>query len=140
MSLAIGFVNLPNLEASSPNDPPLIQVRYDRFVLQLFKLDTFAQMMNHAALGVCGEAGELADAIKKHIHYGKPLDHENVIEELGDLRFYMQAIQNMLGITEQELLQHNANKLAARYGSLTYSDKDAVERKDKISKSGEANG
>ena len=111
---------------------PLIHnIRYDQFVKLLLKPDTFNQQVNHAALGVCGEAGELADCIKKHIHYGAPLDHKNLIEELGDLRFYMQAIQNIFGITEQEILQSNADKLAERYKKLTYSNQAAIARADK---------
>lgn len=38
------------------------------------------------ATGVSGEAGELLDAVKKSVVYKKPLDRENVVEELGDLR------------------------------------------------------
>ena len=106
-------------------------VRYDRFVGQLFKPDTHNNVLMHAALGVCGEAGELADAIKKHVVYGKPLDFNNVREELGDLFFYMQALMNELGIECQEVYQQNANKLADRYKSLTYSDAAAIAREDK---------
>jgi len=117
----------------SPDNPDATpdMVRYDQFVLQLFKADTGPAMLNHAALGVAGEAGEMVDAIKKHMIYGKSLDRENVIEELGDLRFYMQAVQNVLGITESEVLQANTNKLAKRYRGLKYSDKAAIDRADK---------
>ena len=106
-------------------------VRYDMFVKQLFKADTQEGMMIHAALGIAGEAGELVDAIKKRCIYGKPLDIDNVIEELGDLRFYMEALMNLLDISDREVLQANANKLAKRYKSLTYSDTAAIERADK---------
>ena len=106
-------------------------VRYDQFVKQLFKADSGIMMQMHAALGVCGEAGELADAIKKEVIYCKPADMQNVIEELGDLRFYMQAVQNLYGITEQDILQYNANKLSKRYSSLRYSDEEAIRRADK---------
>ena len=117
----------------SPDNPDLIAdlIRYDQFVLQLFKADTAPGMLNHAVLGVAGEAGELVDAIKKHTIYGKPLDRANIIEELGDLRFYIQAMQNVLGITESEVLQANADKLSKRYRGLKYSDKAAIERADK---------
>jgi NTP pyrophosphatase (non-canonical NTP hydrolase) len=107
------------------------QVRYDMFVAQLFKPGTEDFMMMHAALGIAGEAGELVDAIKKRCIYGKTLDIQNVIEELGDLRFYMEALCNLLRIDDQEVLQHNANKLADRYKDLTYSDAAAIARKDK---------
>ena len=117
----------------SPDNPDLIAepVRYDQFVMQLFKADTAPAMLNHAVMGIAGEAGELIDAIKKHTVYGKQLDRENIIEELGDLRFYIQAMQNVLGITESEVLQANANKLAKRYRGLKYTDQAAIDRADK---------
>jgi NTP pyrophosphatase (non-canonical NTP hydrolase) len=127
---ALGYVTV-----ALPNGVQVI--RYDDFVQKLFKEDTYSQQMNHAALGVCGEAGELADAIKKHIHYGKPLDKKNVLEELGDLRFYIQAVMNLVGISEKEILQHNADKLSERYVGLSYSDEAAIIRADKL---GEQNG
>lgn len=128
MSQSLGFVCL----TSVTYDGPLAEtIRYDQFVRQLFKADTMNQMVNHAALGVCGEAGELADCLKKHIHYNKPLDRKNLVEELGDLRFYIQAVQNLFGITEQEVLQANADKLATRYVGLKYSDTAAILRADK---------
>jgi NTP pyrophosphatase (non-canonical NTP hydrolase) len=106
-------------------------VRYDAFVAMLLKADTMPMMKLHAALGTCGEAGELADAIKKEIIYGKPMDRANIVEELGDLRFYIQAVMNLYKITEQEVLQSNAHKLAQRYRSLRYSDEAAIARADK---------
>lgn len=106
-------------------------IRYDMFVLQLFKADTAAMQKLHAALGICGEAGELADAIKKTVVYGKKEDMPNILEELGDLRFYIQAVQNIYGIPEQVILQYNAEKLAKRYSSLRYTDEEAIRRADK---------
>jgi len=85
----------------------------------------------HMAVGVAGEAGELLDAIKKHVVYGKPLDFSNVIEELGDLRFYMAGIMNGLSITEAELLEANNAKLGKRYASGSYSNAQAQARADK---------
>lgn len=46
----------------------------------------------HAAIGLCTESGELLDAYKKHIFYGKPLDHVNIKEELGDICWYMAIV------------------------------------------------
>ena len=85
----------------------------------------------HMAVGVSGEAGELLDAIKKYTVYNKPLDLENVIEELGDLEFYMEGLRQGLGITREETLKMNYNKLSVRYSSGSYSDKQAQERADK---------
>lgn len=84
----------------------------------------------HMAVGISGEAGELLDAIKKSVIYNKPLDRENVIEELGDLEFYMEGLRQGLGITRRETIQANAAKLNKRY-EQGYSDKAAQERADK---------
>lgn len=85
----------------------------------------------HMATGVSGEAGELLDAVKKSVVYKKPLDRENVVEELGDLRFYMAGLMNALDITEDELLTTNNKKLGKRYASGSYSNAQAQERADK---------
>jgi NTP pyrophosphatase (non-canonical NTP hydrolase) len=81
--------------------------------------------------GVSGEAGELLDAIKKYVVYNKPIDLENVIEELGDLEFYMEKIRQNLGITREQTLVANIEKLGKRYAN-GYSDKAAQERADKL--------
>lgn len=85
----------------------------------------------HMAVGISGEAGELLDAIKKNVFYNKPLDRTNVIEELGDLEFYMEGLRQGLGITRDEVLEANIQKLFKRYSSGKYSDKQAQERADK---------
>ena len=85
----------------------------------------------HMATGVAGEAGELLDAIKKHVVYKRELDRENVVEELGDLRFYMAGLMNRLAITEDEILAHNNAKLAKRYAAGSYSNAAAIARADK---------
>ena len=87
--------------------------------------------LNHMGIGICGEAGELVDAIKNHTIYRKPIDLENVIEELGDLEFYMEGIRQGLNITREQCLEANIQKLQKRYVSLLYSDTAAQERKDK---------
>lgn len=85
----------------------------------------------HMAVGVSGEAGELLDAIKKHVIYDKTIDRENVVEELGDLEFYMEGLRRGLGITREETLAHCQRKLAKRYASGSYSNKAAQDRADK---------
>ncbi len=86
----------------------------------------------HMTLGICGEAGELLDAVKKHTIYVKPLDWENIIEELGDLEFYMEGMRQILNIDRKQTLEANYNKLRVRYEGLMYSDKAAQERADKV--------
>ena len=85
----------------------------------------------HMAIGISGEAGELLDAIKKWVIYGKPLDVQNVLEELGDIFFYMQGLQNDLGLTREAIIAENIKKLNKRYASGKYSNQQAQERADK---------
>jgi len=125
---SLGFVNIA-LDITTP--PAFETVRYDQFVLNLAKPQSRELMQLHAGLGVCGEAGELADAIKREVIYGKGEDRKNIVEELGDLRFYLQMVQNLYGISDQEVLQTNADKLAKRYVGLKYSNESAIARADK---------
>ncbi len=96
----------------------------------------------HAAVGCAGEGGELLDCVKKVYIYGKrwtdadkktgqtPL--ENVLEEMGDFRFYYQKLLNMLGITDEDVQAHNYAKLSERYSSGVYTDSHALGRADKV--------
>ena len=85
----------------------------------------------HMLTGIETEAGELMGAIKKHVVYNQELDLENVIEELGDLEFYLQGVRTELEIERQDTLKHNIRKLAKRYPDSTYSDEAAKQRADK---------
>lgn len=97
----------------------------------LFGLNLRGVSLIHMCIGVSGEAGELLDAIKKHTIYGRDLDLGNVIEELGDLEFYMEGLRQELGLSRKEILEANIVKLQKRYAD-GYSDKAAHERADKI--------
>lgn len=84
----------------------------------------------HAALGTTGEAGELADAIKKHVFYNKPLDVANVREELGDLMWYIALMCRTIQCDPQDILDENIAKLQKRYPDA-YTDFHASLRLDK---------
>jgi NTP pyrophosphatase (non-canonical NTP hydrolase) len=84
----------------------------------------------HMALGIAGEAGELVDAIKKRAIHGHALNLTNVIEELGDIEWYMEGLRAKLHITRDYILQYNMEKLNKRY-PVAYSDKAAAARADK---------
>jgi NTP pyrophosphatase (non-canonical NTP hydrolase) len=84
----------------------------------------------HMVIGISGEAGELLDAIKKAVIYRKELDRNNVIEELGDIEFYLEGLRQELGLSREECLAANVAKLQKRYGDK-YSDSAAQIRADK---------
>ena len=136
------WISVP-VEVEGQDTPSLTQLRYDIFVAKLFKYDTSKVMQLHAAVVVAEEAGELAGCIKKHAVYNKPLSDamkedgktlkQHIIEEAGDVMFYLQACLNQFGLDFQEVLQYNAIKRMARYKDLTYSDEKANARLDKPS-------
>lgn len=116
-----------------PTDNDAAWLTYDEFVGRLAKdMGSQQQDLIHMAVGISGEAGELLDAIKKYWAYNKPLDLENVIEELGDLEFYMQGMRLLCGLTREQVLEANYAKLSERYKGLVYSDEAAQTRADKI--------
>jgi NTP pyrophosphatase (non-canonical NTP hydrolase) len=84
----------------------------------------------HAALGLAGEAGEFADAIKRHVTYGQRLDVANSLEELGDLLWYVALAARAIGVPLSHIAQHNIDKLRRRYPHR-YTDALAALRFDK---------
>jgi len=85
----------------------------------------------HMGIGLSGEVGELLDSIKRHCIYSQPLDLVNLIEELGDIEFYLEGLRQNLGISREETIGNNIAKLSKRYPNLTYTDTHAKERLDK---------
>lgn len=67
------------------------------------------------ALGVAGEAGEVADLVKKHIGHGHDLDVDKLANELGDVLWYVAGLAHVLGLTMSDIAQRNIDKLQKRY-------------------------
>lgn len=87
-----------------------------------------ASVFSTRQLGISSECGEVADALKKHIFYGKELDVVNVAEEIGDICWYLALACNELGMAfEQDILEVNIAKLKARYGDK-FSEHAAMHR------------
>lgn len=96
-----------------------------------FKRNPAHAHLAHMAMLLTSEAGELCDAIKKHVIYGKELDLVNVVEELGDIEFALEGIRRVLFITRHTTLEYNITKLSKRYKKGKYSDEAAINREDK---------
>ena len=71
-------------------------------------------MANHG-LGLAGESGEVIEHIKKHCYHGKPLNADDLLEELGDVLWYVAAIATTAGLSLDQIGDHNINKLKKRY-------------------------
>jgi NTP pyrophosphatase (non-canonical NTP hydrolase) len=87
----------------------------EKSIRTLAKLETPLQDDLHMVMGMQTEAGEITDAYKKHMAYGKKLDLVNVKEELGDLMWYVSGLCHLHGWDLRDILQTNIDKLRARY-------------------------
>lgn len=77
----------------------------------------------HAIMGIGSEAGELQDALKRHLFYGKPIDRTNLKEECGDLLWYIALLLDAAGFTMAETMRANITKLQLRYpGKFNFED------------------
>jgi NTP pyrophosphatase (non-canonical NTP hydrolase) len=65
-------------------------------------------------LGLVGEAGEVAEKVKKLIRDSSRFQNEEIMKELGDVVFYATALANIYGRGLQEVLQLNIEKLDDR--------------------------
>ena len=73
------------------------------------------QPMWYLALGLTGEAGEVANLVKKFERHGKPFDADAVADELGDVLWYLAVAASAAGLTLDEVAARNVEKLRARY-------------------------
>ena len=72
-------------------------------------------MWLNGALGLNGEAGEVADMVKKHLFQGHPIDFEHMAKELGDVAWYVAVTAHAIGYDLETILQMNVDKLRKRY-------------------------
>ncbi len=78
-------------------------------------LDDTTTMLAWNALGLVGEAGEVAEHIKKAIFHGHQLDQEMLKKEMGDVLWYVAALCTNLDLSMEEVMQANIEKLKMRY-------------------------
>lgn len=88
--------------------------------------------LNHAAMGLAGEAGEVCDLVKKSHHYGVPLPEEKLKKELGDVLWYVSHACSVQGWSLEEIAKLNVAKLLERYPN-GFSAQESVQKRDEKS-------
>ena len=73
------------------------------------------EQITNAVIGMCGEVGEVADIIKKHLYQGHDLDIDHLIEELGDVLYYVTLLMIMIDYNMADTMFNNMDKLMKRY-------------------------
>lgn len=77
--------------------------------------DTPEEMLTLGSFGLAGESGEVIDVIKKWRFQGHALDRLDLLNELGDVLWYIALICSTFGYTLDDAMQANVEKLYRRY-------------------------
>lgn len=77
--------------------------------------DTVTEALCCETLGLNGEAGEVADYLKKHIGHSQPLDVSRISKELGDVLWYVAKIATTCGLDLSYVASLNIKKLSERH-------------------------
>lgn len=94
-----------------------------------FELTNQELMTIWNAIGLAGEAGEVAECVKKGIFHQHGLDVDKVKKELGDCLWYLAALCTTLHLDMAEIMQANLDKLWERYPN-GFNSQDSILRKD----------
>lgn len=95
--------------------------------------DVNVPLLLTGAMGMCGEAGEFSEIVKKVLFHSKPLTeevHAHLIKELGDVIWYWTNTCRALGVNPNDVIALNVAKLEGRYPGGTFSAAASETRKE----------
>jgi len=109
-------------------DWPEESMTLEDYQVQAMEFAFYPDTVLYPALGLCSEAGEVADKIKKHFRDGEvdtvscedalmelPLNLRiDLAKELGDVLFYVTALATDIGYDLEEIASINIGKLQDR--------------------------
>ena len=93
---------------------------YQKLASKTAKFEEYSEIekLSYLALGINGEAGEVAEKIKKVIrdHKGELSDEkkEQIIFEIGDVLWYLSQLARVLGYSFEDVAKKNIEKLYSR--------------------------
>jgi NTP pyrophosphatase (non-canonical NTP hydrolase) len=103
------MITLEDIESFQDKEP----LSLDEYQERVMTTAIYKDKILYTALGLCGEAGEVAEKIKKWLRDGE-LDDIELAKELGDVMWYVAALSNDLGYDLSEIAEMNVNKLDGR--------------------------
>ena len=104
--------------------------QYQKEAFDLISEDGRKDMVLNGVLGLAGESGECCDIVKKNRFQGHELNKEHLIEELGDVMWYIAEAASGLGVTLEEVAQYNLDKLHKRYHGNHFNKEDSIHRNE----------
>src|SRR5689334_14326422 len=75
------------------------------------KAESWSDHVAAATIGLAGEVGELTNFIKKDLYHEEKDRREEILLEAGDCIYYFSKLMELYGISLEELLEANKNKL-----------------------------
>jgi NTP pyrophosphatase (non-canonical NTP hydrolase) len=103
------MITLEDIESFQDKEP----LSLDEYQERVMTTAIYKDKILYTALGLCGEAGEVAEKIKKWLRDGE-LDDIELAKELGDVMWYVAALSNDLGYDLSEIAEINLIKLQSR--------------------------
>ncbi|MCR1933545.1 nucleoside triphosphate pyrophosphohydrolase family protein [Clostridium tepidum] len=91
--------------------------------------DSIDQLIN-GVMGLNGEAGEVIDIVKKYLYQGHELNKNKIIDELGDVLWYINLIANSINMSLEHIAKYNISKLEKRYPKGCFRVEDSVNRSE----------
>jgi len=112
---------------------------YQRAALRTAQTDKYGsdELLLNGVMGLCGEAGEVIDLVKKWKFQGHELDKEEIKQELGDTLWYAAVTAYALGYKLSEVMETNIDKLKERYKD-GFSKERSINRKEYKSDRGDS--
>lgn len=92
----------------------------------------YGDLLQNGVMGLCSEAGECIDIVKKHLFQGHELDKEHLAKELGDVAWYLAVTAEAIGYDLNTILQMNVKKLRDRYPNGFDEERSKHRKKDDI--------
>ena len=91
------------------------------------------ELITNGVMGLCDEAGEAIGLVKKWLGQGHELDRAHLVEELGDVAWYIAETATAIGVELEEVCKANIQKLMERYPE-GFSAERSVHRKEYLNR------
>lgn len=87
-----------------------------RMASKIYEHDKFTPSAIHGVMGVSTEAAELLDLVRKGIFYGKDVRPDQILDEAGDVLWFLALTLQQYGYTIEDAKAFNVTKLETRHG------------------------
>ena len=102
---------------------------YQKLALRTASKQSDENTIMNGVLGLNGEAGEVADLVKKHLFQGHELDKDKFAYEIGDILWYCAVLAEGINYTLSMIADMNVDKLKKRYPNGFEAER-SLNRKD----------